>query len=403
MDKHIKQSIVLFMSSILGVVLGLVTSVINTSMLDPSSYGDLRYVNNILNFMASLLLFGYFVSGSRMLALSKDDERSKRIRGVMVIILLIACVVMAASLVACYYIHREWLNPDVAKLFLYVIPVAPAPLLLNYVNTVFQGDNSIYKLSIARVLPHILYMIVVWAFIYNMNPNTFDILFIQNAVAVAVLSVLIYLTRPLFKGLATEYKELAEENKAYGIHIYIGSIAAVSLSYLAGITIGIFSKDNTDVGLYTLALTIATPLSILPTIIGTTYFKKFARQQCIDRSLLIGSVVLSVVSLLLFDILIEPAVKLLYDDSYLAVAEYARWLAIGTTIHGLGDMFNRFLSSHGKGKELRNGAFLCGATLLIGNIALVYLFGVNGAIATRIISSGAYCLTMILYYVRFLR
>ena len=113
MNKHIKQSVVLFAASALSVVLGVVTSVFNTSMLSPSEYGDVRYVNNILNFVASLLLFGYFVSGSRMLALSKDENRSRQIRGVMVVILLVASLVLAISMVVCYYIHREWLNPNV--------------------------------------------------------------------------------------------------------------------------------------------------------------------------------------------------------------------------------------------------------------------------------------------------
>lgn len=401
--KYIKQSVVLFTASILSVVLGVATSVFNTSMLSPSDYGDVRYVNNILNFVASLLLFGYFVSGSRMLALSKNEDRSRQIRGVMVVILLVASCVLAISMVGCYYIHREWLNPNVAKLFLYVIPISAAPLLLNYINTVFQGDNSIYKLSVARVLPHILYILIGWILIYKTTPSASDVLLLQNGVSFVVLLVLIFLSRPVFRDLASVYQELSQENKEYGIHIYIGSIAAVSLSYLAGITIGIFNKDNTEVGFYTLALTIATPLSILPTIIGTTYFKKFANQKHIDKSLLIGSVALSVASLIVFDVIIEPVVKLLYNDTYLSVAGYARYLAIGTMAHGLGDMFNRFLGSHGKGKELRNGAFLCGATLLIGNIVLVYLFGVNGAIATRIIASSVYCLTMILYYIKFTR
>lgn len=401
MNKHIKQSVVLFIASALSVVLGVATSVFNTSMLSPSSYGDVRYVNNIINFVASLLLFGYFVSGSRMLALSNNEDKNRRIRGLMLIILLIASVVLTIGVVLCYFLHKEWLNPNVAPLFLYVLPVSIAPLLLSYINTVFQGDNSIYKLSIARVLPHILYVIFAWLFLYNANPQSSDVLLLQNGISVLVLLVLIFLHRPMFKGLSSIYRELAEENKSYGIHIYIGSIAAVSLSYLAGITIGIFNEDNTNVGFYTLALTIATPLSILPTIIGTTYFKKFASQSCIDKKLLIGSVALSFASLLLFVILIDPIVDLLYNDSYSSVAVYAKWLAIGTVAHGLGDMFNRFLGSHGKGKELRNGAFLCGITMLIGNIVLVYFFGVNGAIATRIIASSVYCLTMVMYYIKF--
>ena len=45
----------------------------------------------------------------------------------------------------------------------------------------------------------------------------------------------------------------------------------VASNYLAGITLGVFNEDNTEVGFYTLALTVTTPLSTLPAIIGTTY------------------------------------------------------------------------------------------------------------------------------------
>mgnify|MGYP003315223220 CR=1 FL=1 len=92
---------------------------------------------------------------------------------------------------------------------------------------------------------------------------------------------------------------------------------------------------------------------------------------------------------------------LLYEDSYASVAIYAKYLAFGTTIHGIGDMFNRFLGSHGKGKELRNGAFLCGLVMVFGNIGLGFLYGIQGAVLTRIFSSLSYCLAMFFYYLKF--
>ncbi len=60
----------------------------------------------------------------------------------------------------------------------------------------------------------------------------------------------------------------------------------VASNYLAGITLGVFNEDNTEVGFYTLALTVTTPLSTLPAIIGTTYFKQFATQPCIPSKVL---------------------------------------------------------------------------------------------------------------------
>lgn len=74
----LKRQVVLpYVTTMLGVVLGVLASIINTRFLSPVDYGDVRYVQNIINFVASLLLFGYFLSGSRLLALSKDEYRSK--------------------------------------------------------------------------------------------------------------------------------------------------------------------------------------------------------------------------------------------------------------------------------------------------------------------------------------
>ena len=156
-SKQKQQVVLLYFTTMVGVVLGVLASVINTRFLSPSDYGDVRYVQNIINFIASLLLFGYFLSGSRMLALSKDEYRSRTIRGLMFVILIIACVVLALSILVCYAIHANT-NEHLSWLFIVSLPVCFFPLLLNYINTVFQGDNYIGRISIARFLPSLIYV-----------------------------------------------------------------------------------------------------------------------------------------------------------------------------------------------------------------------------------------------------
>lgn len=95
--KQTKQVVILYASTLSGVLLGVVASIINTRFLSPADYGDVRYVQNIINFIASLLLFGYFLSGSRLLALSNNELRSRTIRGTMLLILIMACVVLSLS------------------------------------------------------------------------------------------------------------------------------------------------------------------------------------------------------------------------------------------------------------------------------------------------------------------
>lgn len=391
---------ILFISSALSVLFGIGTSILNTSNLEPEIYGDVRYVNNIISFIASLLLLGYFVSGSRLLALSKDEQDSRRIKGAMIVILSITIVVMMLLMVLCYYIHFNFLNQQVAILFLVAIPISAAPLLQNYANTVFQGDNSIIKLSIGRLLPSALYLLIAYLVYQHIQATSQLMLLLQNGCIVIVFLVLIGLTYPSFKNIKESFCKLQKENKSYGFNVYVGSIAGVSLSYIAGITLGIFGENNVDVGMFTLAATLVTPLTMIPTVIGTAYFKRFANQQVIGSKVISITLLISIISLLLFSLLITPLVSLLYDDSYYIVAQIAIYLAIGTTMHGIGDMFNRFLGSHGLGKELRNGAFICGVVMVVGNIVLVYLWGINGAILTKVLASASYCLSMVYYYVR---
>ena len=189
----------------------------------------------------------------------------------------------------------------------------------------------------------------------------------------------------------------------YAVFVALGFAAIENFFYVieGGITLGIYNADNVDVGFYTLALTVATPLSMLPSIIGTTYFKRFAVSNQISNKIMLGTIILTIVSCVVFVMIINPVVRILYDESYSPVAYYASFLAIGTSIHGLGDMVNRFLGAHGQGKYLRNGAFMSGAILLIGSFGFVFLWGIGGAILSRILSSVVFCGSMIYYYIQF--
>mgnify|MGYP003457582852 FL=1 len=131
-SKHKRQIIVLYVSTLLGVLLGVLSSIVNTNALDPIDYGDVRYVQNIINFIATFLLLGYFVSGARLMALSDDKRYVSRVKGMMIIILALACVLLGVSLGVCYFLHTD--RPAVAKLFLVSIPVCAFPLFMNYID-----------------------------------------------------------------------------------------------------------------------------------------------------------------------------------------------------------------------------------------------------------------------------
>lgn len=403
MSKEKNQVLLLYGSTLLGIIIGVLSSVINTRSLVPELYGDVRYVQNIISFVSSLLFFGYFTSGSRLLAISRSETFSRGIRGVMCCILTVAILVVMLVMGGFSLINKYFSNTNMSGLFLAAIPFCGNVLMLNYVNTTAQGDNHIGRIAVSRVVPSLLYCIIAyWAYSYY-GATPIRMLLLYNGIAVIVLLGVISSTKPSLNNLRENFKTLDLENREYGFNIYLGSLVGVSSSYVSGITLGAFCDTNASVGFYTLAVTVSTPLMMLPGIIGTTYFKRFATQNYIEKKILLVSSLLTLLSCFVFILFIKYIVSVLYDESYSSVSIFASWLAVGMCFHGLGDMFNRFLGAHGQGRQIRNAAFSCGIITLLGSVILVYWGGIEGAICTKILSSLAYLVMLVYYYCSFIK
>ena len=394
-----RQVAILYGSSLLGVVLGVLCSIVNTRFLSPADYGDVRYVQNIINFVATFLLFGYFLSGARLMALSDDRDYVGRVKGMMILILAAACLVLCIAMPVNYFLHAD--RPQVAWLFLLSMPVCFYPLFLNYIDQTAQGDNQIGLLSLARLMPYLLYVPVGYV-VYSVYGATSDrMVLLQWGIYCMVYVVIIIATKPLFRRLAPVWRDLTEENRKYGMQLYIGSLVMVATNYLAGISLGYFNEDNSEVGFYTLALTVTSPLTALPTIVGTTYFKRFAKQPFIPKKMIVATIGMTAATCIAFVLLIHPVVTFLYTDRYAVVATYASFLSVGYCLHGLGDMFNRYLCSHGQGVSVRNASIINGVFKMFGYTLLVALFNTNGAIATTIMCDAIYFSCLIYYYLKF--
>lgn len=400
LSKQNIQAIGLYAATLVGVLLGFGASVINTDALEPDAYGNVRYVQNGIQLIATILLFGFFMSGSRLLALSDDEKRSRNIRGTLLVILAVCAALLMSATAIAGLVHLN--RPEVSALFLLSVPVCFYPLLTNYMNTTAQGDNHIGRLVLVRILPALIY-IPVAKFVYDRFGATSErMVLLQWGLYSILLMIIVLSTKPSFCGVKTIYQELKKENREYGFQLYLGSLAMVATNYLAGVTLGVFNADNTNVGFYTLALTLTQPLSYLPGIVGTAYFKKFVHEPRIPGKVLWVTIGMTVASCVVFMILISPLVNIMYDESYSIVGKYASALALGFSFHGVGDMFNRYLGSHGQGNSIKYSCYISGIFKVLGSVFLVMLWNVNGAILTVIVSSAIYCLCLYLYYNRYI-
>ena len=396
LSKNNIQVLALYASTMMSSLLGFVVSIVNTHFLTEVEYGDVRYVQNYIILLSWLLFFGFFFSARRLLSLSQSEEHSRSIRGVMLLVLLACSALLVVGVVVGAYFHYE--NKVIFELFMVSLPICFQPLYVNYVSVMMQGDNYIGRLAISRVLPPLLYVILAYWIFSVYGATSKRVLLLYWGLYCISLCCIIASTHPVFKNIKSVFQEIKKENSLFGHKLYCGSLAMVATNYLAGITLSIFNDDNVGVAFYTLALTLTTPLSYLPAIIGAAYFKRFVSEPKIPKKVFNGALFITVFSFLAFIICVRFVVDFFYPDAYDVVGTYALYLAIAFCVHGLGDMINYFLSSHGDGKAIRNSSYMCGFIKIFGFVFFVWLWDIEGALFTNVISSCVYCLTLYIYY-----
>lgn len=402
-DKKVKQVGSLYFSMILSIVFGVIVSIVNTRLLGPESFGDYKFIQSVYAFFAVILAFGFLVTVGKLLAEKKNDSIRKELIGSSIVILSIIGFVFLISILIFSVIQKNIFSTDMSALLIMLLPLFYFIPFLQGFENIYQGENRIYELSVFRVAPQILYVSTI-LLVYRFGVIDLQTALITHLSTIgAVILSSIYLIKPSFNNLKSNIKYILHENRLYGFNVYVGSVIGVASSQLAPLAISFFSDSNTDVGYFSLALTITMPLAFIPTVAGTTMFKEFANRNAVSKKSTKITLLISVFSLVMFVILIKPVIIGLYSKKFLAVINLTYIVAIGQVFYGFGNYYNRFLGSKGQGKSLRNGAIYVGLTNLIGYVILIPYYGAAGAAITQLISGLVFISSMLYYYGKFMK
>ncbi len=382
---------------VLSLFVGIVISIINTRYLGKEQYGDFKFLINLFSLAVTFLTFGFFYTGGLILAKTDDKLRKRELAGdILKIAAFSSLLLVVVSLVFSFFEHRIFGN-NLGPLIRYSLPLLFIfPFQLCF-EQLLQGSNRIYSLSILRIGPKLVYIVLAVVLQYFSKFSlTTALISHMGALAVIIVTLMVFI-KPKF-GLKSKFLPLLrKENRGYGFPIYLGAITGVASSYLAGITISYYI-DNEHVGFYSLAITAAMPLTMLPASFGITFFKAFVSYAKIPLKVIVVTVGIGVTALAGFLIFIDEIVVFLYTDDFAPVIGLSYFIAIGSLFHGFGDFLNRFISAKGLGKKIRNSNFVLGIINTVGFIVLPKYLGVEGAAITRLIAGVVYFLLLLGFY-----
>lgn len=405
--KKTKQIISLFLVNIIGIPLGIVTSMILTNYLGAKLFGDYSYLNGIFTFAMVIFNFGFIQAANRALVLNSSEEKAKEIYGISFILVGLCFLIMSVFLIIFGYFDSNISNKGLYKVFLYLIPFGWIYLLTGYFETLFQADNRMKALVFIRFYPKVGFFVsclLIFFVFRKLNINKLLVVYFFYLLTFIVFYVLaLWRIRPSFKNLKNNLKSLWEHTKNYGFDVYIGSLFAVGVANLASLIISNYdpSNSNEGVGFFNLALTFTAPLALIPNIIATTHYKEFASLQKIPSKLFKTTILLTLGSLLILWLFIGTFIDLFYGKQYHSAIELTLIISIGITAHGMADFFNRYLGANGKGKMLRNSSILVGFSLLVTNFLFIPIWHEKGAVFARLVSGLVYLINMIYFYKKY--
>lgn len=397
----LQQASILFSAMVLAMGFNFAASIITARMLGPQFYGDMKFMQTFWALLTILASFGYFHSGSRVLVLQKEMQSIREIIGTVLVISLVFGLAMCLLTMAVAYPMDKLFNMRIAAIMIYLAPFVIIMPVNAALVLILQGTNRIHFLSILTAVPPLLDLLTIFV-LFRMGLISTSTVILSNQIPlILVAGYIIFRLKPSLKQMKFWWRELSQHNKTYGGPVYRGSLANVASAYISRLAIS-FWVDNTSIGFYSLANSLTEPLKFIPNAVATASFRSFATRNQIAKKTLFITLGLSVISLLTVLVLFGKPLAWVYTENFAPVSAMAKVMSIGAIMVGLGDFCNRFLGAHGKGKSLRNVAYISGSINLIGFFFLVPSFGVWGAVATSVLGGTAYCVFMYVYYRRFI-
>ena len=381
-------------------LLGIGISVVNTRLLGSQQYGDLKFIQTIFRFVTIFVTLGLFVTGGRQIALKRNHRNNQSITGSLIFVASIVSAVLTIIIFVLSFSEPLIFKNDLGYILRRFSPfmfVFPFQLCLE---NLFSGSNQIYKLSMFRIMPSLIYLVAALLFNYYFSSlSLVTALLIQLISMTCVVTFFVLLVKPSIVHLRRHVSKLWIANKTHGLQSYFGSLCGVATAHLAGLALGFYA--NTEiVGFFSLAVSITMPLSMLPNAVGTAFYKDFANSKSIPLKVTIYTIFCSSIALLLFLLVVKKLVSVLYPAQFISIVPIAYFVACANCIHGYGDYLNRFIGAHGRGAFNRNGAIVVGVANVLGYVLLVKWYGIYGAAVTRVISAIIYLLIMYFYYLQ---
>jgi O-antigen/teichoic acid export membrane protein len=393
MSTYKKNILANVITQILKFIIGMIISIIVARALGPQNQGIVAYTLTIISIF---VLYGHFsiLNSHNYFIIKKKKYKKENIfqnNITFALIISLSWILILLTLSFKGYIFIDLIKSLNHNIFIFFLIFLAIPIKMigdKLANTLFLLNKIIIQNKIIIITKLIFLSILSILFYFN-NLTIKSYLLFFVFFEFCLLIFYFFNIKIPFKFYLN--KLLIKEEFKFGIQIFLGGFFLFLILKIDIFFIKYF-LDTTEVGIYSIGVTIAEKLWLIPSAIGMVLYSKllnsFDEQKNNNITFMTIKFCFFICSLIILPIIIFAPlfVNVLYGINYERSALIIQLLLPGVLIFVIGKIMIFRYVSKGKPKINIIISFICFVLNLILNIILIPKFGINGAAIASSIS-----------------
>lgn len=401
----IKNSILTFSRNIAVIIVGLLISVLIARILGPEKQGLYSLVILLPSMLMTLLNLG--VGSATVYFTGKKKYDLQTIVSTNVILALILSMIsIVVGVLVLFLFHNSIFNEVPITLLLLFLGILPILFFNSFLQSVFHGLEDFKTYNAIALLGQMINLITLIVFIYLLPLDlTGALISYTLGHIVTMILIISVLKAKTYKVTLNSFSfNFLKESLSYGYKAHMSNIISF-LNYRADILLIAFFLTPAAVGIYNVAIQIAERLWILSGPVATVLFPRISSTEkevqnsltaIVSRNVLFLSIIVGV----LFYLLSDFFVWLLFGSNYIEASEIIRVLLPGITVFASERILSNSLAGKGRPELNLYTSLVTLTTNIILNVILIPKYGLVGA---AFATSVSYTLTYIIKTLIYLR
>jgi O-antigen/teichoic acid export membrane protein len=399
LETYKKNIVTNFITQIVKIVLGFITSILIARVLGADGKGYASYAILIFGLLGD---FGHLgINNATTFFQKKSEYDEKTVFDTNMTYLLIAWIILSIVIIV-LKMFDVFLNDYGIFFIIFGLLSVLITFILTCVNSFYIGNERIYEANEYVLISSVIYFLIIIIIFFLRLLDAYSFFALQ--IFAPLFNTIMLIKNTNFKFKPAIRHDLLKREFRYGIIIYFSALF-IYLNYRIDQIIIKNMIGNADLGIYSIGVTLSELLFLIPDSVTTALLGRLCNiDNLIDKKKITTATVkytLYISLMLCFvGILMTPLIPIVYGKQYIRSIDVTIILFAGIIFASMGKVSYSYFFTEGRPKIHLLITFMTLIINVIFNLILIPKIGIDGSALASTISYTVYGIAYIIFLVK---